>query len=138
MKPTIIDIPVKMEKFYGKGKMLHPDQGRVEELIKEIPFGKITTIDELAKKMAKDVGVELTCPMRTGNNVKKTTERLAGENMNSEIPFWRVIKKDKMILKSKYDALCASNLEQEGFRLSYPKEGKIKVDVDEQDLFCFK
>ena len=50
------------------------------------------------------------------------------DNLNPEMPFWRVVKNDKIIIMTKYYKLVASKLEDEGFALSYPKLGKIKVD----------
>ena len=67
MKSNIVSIPVKMEKFYGKGTMLHPSLDEIENLVNLIPKGKITTIDILCKRLAKDAGTNVTCPMRTGN-----------------------------------------------------------------------
>lgn len=40
-----------MEKFFGKGKILHPDKDSVENLIRATPSGMITTIDILGKKL---------------------------------------------------------------------------------------
>uniref|UniRef100_UPI003F5CE552 hypothetical protein n=1 Tax=Maribacter litoralis TaxID=2059726 RepID=UPI003F5CE552 len=74
-KSKIVDIPTKMEKFYGKGKMLHPSVEEIEELVKTIPKGFVATIDALAKRLATDFGTDVTCPMRTGNGIKKIAER---------------------------------------------------------------
>lgn len=43
--PKIIDVPEKMERFYGKGEMLHPTNEIIEDAIRRIPFGKVTTAD---------------------------------------------------------------------------------------------
>ncbi|MEL7006565.1 MAG: MGMT family protein, partial [Bacteroidota bacterium] len=97
----IIDIPEKMEKYYGSGKMLRPDVQRVEEVIRHIPKGKVATIELVADKMARDVGVDMSCPLRTGNAIKKIAERYLTHDVNIEMPFWRVIRKDHKIVKSK-------------------------------------
>jgi len=137
-KLIIIDIPETMEKFFGgKGKMLHPEIEMVEDLVRLIPLGKIATIDTLAKKMAKDCSVAISCPMRTGNAVKKIIEKFSGDNYDDTIPYWRVVKKNKELINSKSYELCASKLEDEGFKLSYPKSGKIKAHFESVELFRF-
>jgi len=137
-QPVIIDIPEKMEKFFGrKGKMLHPELFMVEALVRLIPLGKIVTIDTLANKMAKDFGADISCPMRTGNAIKKIIEKFSSGNSNDNIPYWRIVKKDRMIISSKSYELCASKLEDEGFKLSYMKSGKIKVNFELTKLFKF-
>ena len=66
--------------------------------------------------------------MRTLNAIKKIIEMYSKDNLSPEMPFWRVVKKDKTLIDSKNYKLCATKLKDEGFALSYPKPGKIKVD----------
>ncbi|WP_298475929.1 MGMT family protein [uncultured Maribacter sp.] len=136
-KCKIVDIPTKMEKFYGKGKMLHPSIEEIEELVKTIPKGFVATIDALAKRLAKDFGTDVTCPMRTGNAIKKISERYSNDNIDLKTPFWRVIRSDKMIIKSKNFEFCASKIEDEGFKLLFTKSGAIKLDVNGNRMFFF-
>ena len=136
-KSKIVAIPTKMEKFYGKGKMLHPAVEDIEELVKTIPKGSVATIDAISKRLAKDFGTDVTCPMRTGNAIKKIAERYSTDTIDFKIPFWRVIRSDKMILKSKNFEFWASQLEDEGFKLNFTKSGSIKLDVDSSSMFVF-
>lgn len=137
IKSKIVDIPIKMEKFYGKGKMLHPSAESVEELIKMIPKGSIATIETLSKRLAKDFGTDVTCPMRTGNAIKKIAERYENDTVDSQIPFWRVIRSDKLVIKSKNFEFSASKIEDEGFKLIFTKSGSIKVDINSDSIFLF-
>lgn len=132
----IIDIPTKMEKFYGKGKMLHPSLELVELLIKRIPQGKISTIDLLAKKLANDFNVDITCPMRTGNIIKKLAKYFPIME-DSPTPYWRVIKKDEFLIKTGNLEDCAAQLEEEGFELFFKNEDKIKVNFGSNQLYTF-
>ncbi len=136
-KSKIVDIPIKMEKFYGKGKMLHPSVEEIEELVKTIPKGSVATIDALAKRLAIDFGTNVTCPMRTGNAIKKIAERYSTEKVDFKIPFWRVIRSDKLVVKSKNYEFWASQIEDEGFKLLFTKSGSIKLDVDSSRMFIF-
>ncbi|WP_420575178.1 hypothetical protein [Kordia sp.] len=133
----IVDIPLKMEKFYGKGSMLHPSIEAVEELIKTIPKGCITTIDVLAKRLANDFDTDVTCPMRTGNAIKKIAERYAIDTVDHNIPFWRVIRSNAFVIKSKNYEFSASQIEAEGFELLYTKSDTIKVIIDTNSMFSF-
>ena len=135
-KSKIVNIPEKMEKFYGKGTMLHPSIEAVEELVKTIPKGYVATIDTLAKRLAKDFDTDVTCPMRTGNAIKKIAERHF-ENNDFKTPFWRVIRSNKLIIKSKNYELSASQIEDEGFSLEYAKSEAIKVVFEDDKLFVF-
>ena len=134
-KSKIVPIPIKMEKFYGKGKMLHPSVEEVEMLIKTIPKGYVVTIDTIAKRLAKDFDTDVTCPMRTGNAVRKIAERFSSDTINYEIPFWRVIRSNNLVIKYKNFEFWASQLEDEGFKLLFTKSDAIKVAVDSNKLF---
>lgn len=132
----IVQIPQKMEKFYGKGTMLHPDIVRVKELIDQIPPGKIATIDLLAKKMAMDVGANVSCPMRTGNAIKRLANDFQ-EALRDQTPFWRVVRTDKALIKTGAYDFCAAKLEAEGFELIYVSNETIKVKFELSDLMSF-
>lgn len=135
--PVIVDIPEKMEKFFGqKGTMLHPEMDRIENLIRLVPQGKFVTLNTLTNKMAKDVHADVVCPMRTVNAVKKIIEKYV-DNSNDSVPFWRVVNNNHEIINSKYHDHCISKLEDEGFRLSHAKPNKIMVDLDNAQLFIF-
>ena len=136
-KPKIINIPPKMEKYYGKGTMLHPTISEIEELISLIPSNKITTINHIASYLAKNHGTDVTCPMRTGNAIKKIANRFTSENLDENLPFWRVVKSDHMMIKSKNYEQWASLIEDEGFELSFTKSGNIQVKFDADAVFSF-
>lgn len=137
-KPKIINIPIKMEKYFGKGTMLHPTMLEIEDLIRLIPVNRITTINHIASQLAKNHGTDVTCPMRTGNAIKKISEQYTMENLDEKVPFWRVLRKDKMMIKSKNYEQWATLVEDEGFELIYTKAGKIKVNFNSDDVFSFE
>jgi len=137
VKSKIVDIPVKMEKFFGKGTMLHPSIHEVEELIRLIPKGYVATIDALTKRLSKDFKTDVSCPMRTGNAIKKIAESYSADTIDFKVPFWRVIRSNKLIIKSKNLELVASKIEDEGFKLIYTKSGAIKVATNSARIFIF-
>ena len=134
----IVDVPEKMQKYYGAGKMVHPDVEMVEEVIREIPKGKVATIDLIAKRIANGVGVDVACPMRTGNAIKQIAESFLGQNTDNQLPFWRVIRTDIQVVRSKNYELAAAKLEEEGFELEFKKDDQIKVHFTKQSIHKFQ
>lgn len=130
-----VAIAEKMQKFYGIGMMLHPDKEMIEELLKQVPAGKVVTLDALCRKLADDYGTNVTCPMRTGNFVKTITK--AYSDSNASIPFWRVIRSNYMLVNSPSTELCAEYLKEEGFQISQNSKGEFKVQNVEDRLFTF-
>lgn len=128
-EPKIVSIPEKMEKYYGSGSMLHPEIEMVAAVVAEISVGKIMTIAMLATKLAETYGADVTCPMRTGNHLKRLSK------MKTEVPFWRVIRTDRMLVKLDNYEYWATVLEKEGFALEFTKSNLIKVVVAEHQLF---
>ena len=136
-KSKIVGIPVKMEKYYGKGSMLHPSIEDIEELIRIIPKGQIATIETLCQKLSDNYGTDVTCPMRTGNGIKKISEKYTIDNIDESMPFWRVVKTDKMAIKLKEYEFWATKIENEGFHLSFTKTGAVKINFDSNVLCRF-
>ncbi|WP_437373836.1 hypothetical protein, partial [Maribacter litoralis] len=101
------------------------------------PKGFVATIDALAKRLATDFGTDVTCPMRTGNGIKKIAERYSNYNIDFRIPFWRVIRSGKLVIKFKNFEFWASQIEDEGIKLIFTKSGSIKLDVDSSRMFLF-
>ena len=125
----------KMQKFYGIGTMLHPDQEMVESMIREIPAGKVATIDSLCDRLARDHDTNVTCPMRTTNFVKAISEIHSG--LSDASPFWRVIRKNHLLINSPFTRLCVENLENEGFQVNQNRKGEFKVQNLKNRLFTF-
>ncbi len=121
-KSKIVPIPEKMEKYYGKGNILHPSQEDVSRYISEIPYGEVMNIKQLCEKLANEYGTQVTCPLRTGNFIKKLAK--AG---NEEVPFWRVVRSDGLLVKMENLEHWAVKLEDEGIELTLTSKGKIKV-----------
>lgn len=135
-KPNIVTIPSKMERYYGEGTMLHPTIGIISEAILLIPKGQVTTIEYLGHKLAKDFKVNITCPMRIGNSIKKIAK--SNQLSDSNIPYWRVLRKDQLMIKTSTLEYDAVKLEKEGFELSFLKSGNIKVLFEKEELFTFE
>ncbi len=136
-RSNIVTIPPKMERYYGKGTMLHPAHELVEEAIERIPEGKVATIDALCRKLAQDSGTTVTCPMRTGNAIKRMAQQTVDGQNDNLPPVWRMLRKDHTMLKLQNLPFWAAKLEEEGQRLEFVKGEKIKVFITVDNLFEF-
>lgn len=96
-EPKIVDIPPRMAKRLGTGKMLIPRPLDVDALIRRVKKGKLITQTQIRERLAKDFGVDVTCPLTTGIFIRIAAEA-AEEDLRAgkkEItPYWRVIKPD--------------------------------------------
>ena len=64
--PKIKTIPKYLNKSWGKGKFVMPSPLEVNTLMKKVPKGKLTTINEMRKKLAKKYKTTTACPIVTG------------------------------------------------------------------------
>jgi hypothetical protein len=91
----IVDVPPKMQKGFGTGKMLIAKPLDVDALIRKVQKGKLVTVTQVMDKLAKDAHVDCACPMTTGIFLRIVAE-VAEEDLRSgksEVtPYWRVLK----------------------------------------------
>ena len=127
-EPRVVDVPPKMAKRFGTGKMLIATPLLVDALIRKVEKGKLVTVRQLRERLAKDFKVDSTCPLTTGIFVRIAAEA-AEEDLQmgkSEItPYWRVIRDDGS-LNEKFPggvATQAAHLRQEGHTIE-PAKGK--------------
>jgi len=93
-EPKIVPVPPKMARF-GKGKMLIPTPKLVDEVVRNVPKGKLVTVGEIRKKLAYDHAADVTCPLTTGIFVRIVAEAANEESLNGTkrvTPYWRVVR----------------------------------------------
>lgn len=138
-EPRIVDIPPKMVKRFGAGKMLIPRPLDVDALIRKVKRGKLVTQDEIRKRLAKDFKVDVTCPIPTGIFVRIAAEaaeedRRAGRKRIT--PYWRVLKADGS-LNEKFPGGAraqAARLKEEGHEI-LPGRGAKPPKVESFEKF---
>src|SRR6188768_2327359 len=64
--PKIGRVEGRMTKRWGTGTMVIPAPVEVDEVMKQIPRGKLTTINELRAALARKHRVDIGCPITTG------------------------------------------------------------------------
>ena len=138
-EPKIVDIPPKMTKRLGEGKMLIPRPLDVDALIRRVKRGKLVTQDQIRKRLAKDFKVDVTCPITTGIFVRiaaEAAEEDLREGKKRVTPYWRVIKSDGS-LNERFPGgtkMQAARLRREGHRIVLGKSKKPRVEDFEKFL----
>ena len=137
----IVRIPPKMSRF-GSGTMLIPTPKLVDEMIRKVPKGKVVTVSELRRKLARDFRTEVTCPLTTGIFVRIAAEAAEEDRANGKkriAPYWRVIKDDGSMNPKFPGGLAQQSryLRAEGFEVANKGKTPRVQDFDGR-LFQFK
>jgi hypothetical protein len=64
--PTVFEINKKQSKRWGSGTCVIPAPMEVDELMRRVPKGKLTTVDQLRKALARRHRATIACPITTG------------------------------------------------------------------------
>jgi alkylated DNA nucleotide flippase Atl1 len=81
----------KMGAKSGDSVVLAPASD-VNELMKNVPKGKLLTLNEICKKLAEKHKADYCCTLTTGIFI--TIVANAVEEMSTDIPYWRTVKND--------------------------------------------
>jgi len=125
----VVNVPPKMAKRFGTGKMLIPTPLLVDALIRKVEKGKLVTIGEIRERLAKDFKVDSTCPLTTGIFLRiaaETAEEDLSRGVTAITPYWRVIRDDGSLI-DKFPGgveLQAVHLEEEGHTIELGKGKK--------------
>ena len=98
--PKIKTIPKNLNKSWGKGKFVMPSPLEVNTLMKKVPKGKLTTINEIRKKLAKKYKTTTACPIVTGVFsciVAGAAKEDIQDGKKNITPYWRTLKSDGKI-----------------------------------------
>lgn len=85
----------KMSKRWGEGTMVIPAPIEVDELMRKVPKGKLTSINVLRTELAKKHGVTMACPITTGIFAwiaAHAAEEAAADGEKKITPYWRTLK----------------------------------------------
>ncbi len=104
----------------------------VDEIMKKVPRGRLITMNEICKKLAKKHKVKFCCTLTTGifiMIVAHAAEEAKGKDGENIAPYWRTLKMDGSLNK-KYpggEQKQKEILEKEGFKV-LQKGSKFYVD----------
>ena len=93
--PKVEKITEKMSKRWGTGTVVIPAPMEVNEMMRRVPEGKLTTINEIRKALAKKHNATIGCPITTGIFAwiaANTAEEQRQEGEKDITPYWRALK----------------------------------------------
>ena len=93
--PKIGVIAGKMTRRWGEGTMVVPAPIEVDELMRKVPRGKVTTINQLREQLARKHGVTIACPITTGIFAWIAAHAAAEAQATGKkriTPWWRTLK----------------------------------------------
>jgi 6-O-methylguanine DNA methyltransferase, DNA binding domain len=120
--PKVCKIDSTKSKRWGTGTFVIPAPKEVNELMSRVPEGRLTTIDEIRKSLARRHGTTIACPLTTGIFAWISAHAAAeakAEGQKNTNPFWRTLK-SKGELNPKYPGGIAElkrKLSAEGHRV---------------------
>lgn len=131
--PRVERITEKMSTRWGTGTVVIPAPKEVDEIMRKVPEGKLTTINEIRVALAKKHKATIGCPITIGifawvaaNAAEERKQK--GEEDNT--PYWRTLKKGGEINEKYPGGVEAQKrlLEKEGHTVI--QKGKRHVVVD--------
>ena len=93
--PKTGKIEGKMTTRWGTGTMVIPAPIEVDELMRRVPKGRLVTINELRKALAKKHSVSIACPITTGIFswiAAHAADEAAQDGARRITPYWRTLK----------------------------------------------
>ncbi len=93
--PKIFRIDKAKSKRWGAGTCVIPAPEEVDELMRRVPKGRLTTIDALRKLLARRHGTTIACPITTGIFAwiaAHAAAEAAAEGRKNTTPYWRTLK----------------------------------------------
>jgi hypothetical protein len=125
--PKVEELKGKMREKWGKGTLVIPAPIEVDQLMKKVPKGKLTTINEIRSALAKKHNATIGCPLTTG--IFAWISAYAAEEQKQQgtvdiTPYWRTLKTGGLLNEKYPGGLEAQKqlLEQEGHVVA--KRGK--------------
>jgi alkylated DNA nucleotide flippase Atl1 len=98
--PRVEEITDKMSKRWGSGTVVIPAPVEVDEMMKRVPEGRVTTINEIRAALAKRHGATIGCPITTGIFAwvaANAAEELKQKGERNVTPYWRTLKAGGLI-----------------------------------------
>ena len=133
--PKVSEITDKMSKKWGAGSVVIPAPSEVDEIMRQVPEGKLITINRIRQLLAEKHRATIGCPITTGIFAwiaAHAAEEAAARGKQDITPYWRTIK-SKGEINEKYPGgpeAQAATLQQEGHTVLLNKKGQPKKVKD--------
>ena len=126
--PKVGKVTGGMSPRWGTGTMVVPAPLEVDELMRRVPRGRVTTLNQIRDALARKHQVDFACPMTTGIFAwiaAHAAEEAAAQGKKRITPYWRTLKATGE-LNAKYPGgieAQATRLRAEGLAI-VPGKGK--------------
>lgn len=134
----IVEVPERMARRVGHGMMLIPRPLDVDALMRTVKKGKLIRSIEIRKRLARDKGVNVVCPLTTGIFIRIAAEAAEEDRLSGKkriTPYWRVVREDGTLQK-KFpggEQAQARRLREEGHEIERTR-GSLRVKGFEKRL----
>jgi alkylated DNA nucleotide flippase Atl1 len=121
--PKVEPIPERLGSRLGKGTLVIPAPLEVDKYMRQVPKGKLTTINEIRVALARRHGATISCPITTGIFswiAAHAAEEQQQQGIVDITPYWRTLKTGGL-LNEKYPGGV------EGQRRLLENEGHVVV-----------
>jgi len=129
--PRVVVINERMSQRWGSGTCVIPAPLEVDGLMRKVPRGKLTTINDIRAALARRHGATIGCPITTGifaSIAARAAEEAAAEGKRNLTPYWRTLKSGGE-LNPKYPGGAvaqAARLRDEGHAIELGKDKRPK------------
>jgi hypothetical protein len=129
--PRVVEINERMSRWWGPGTCVIPAPMEVDALMRKVPKGKVTTINEIRGTLARRHGASIGCPITTGifaGIAARAAEEAAAEGKRNVTPYWRTLKSGGE-LNPKYPGgveAQAARLKDEGHSIELGRDKRPK------------
>jgi hypothetical protein len=120
--PRVFTIDCTKSQRWGEGTCVIPAPREVDELMRRVPAGRVTTVNELRVALATKHGTTIACPITTGIFAwiaAHAAEEAKRAGVAKFTPYWRTLKNGGE-LNAKYPGgleAVRAQLESEGHRI---------------------
>jgi hypothetical protein len=129
--PKVVEVTPEMSQRWGTGTVVIPAPLEVDGIMKQVPEGRLITINQIREMLAKRHNASFGWPITTGIFVgisARAAEEDAAEGKKDITPYWRTLK-SKGELNEKFPGGVdgqAGKLKAEGHTFETDKAGKPK------------
>jgi len=133
--PKVEKITDKMSKRWGEGTVVIPAPLEVDEMMREVPEGKLITIDQIRSALARKHGATIGCPLTTGIFAwvaANAAEEEREKEKKDITPYWRTLKAGGVI-NAKYPGGVEGQrrlLEKEGHKVIQKGKNYVVFDYE--------
>ena len=140
--PRVQDIPERMQASWGKGTLVIPAPVEVDEMMRRVPKGKVTTVNHIRAALARKHRATIACPMTTGIFAwiaSHAAEEQAAARPKARItPYWRTLKTDGSLNEKYPGGIAEQRLRLKAEGHTVVKKGKRYLVADfERSSFDF-